>query len=112
MIILDKVKNFFTQFWGYLVLILGGAVAILLYALNVKNKELEAAQTRIALAGTQKDADLIEADIKQRLANEQLAEKDRAALQQSLDLLEKKRQTLTDPRTTDTDKADYWNNQK
>ncbi len=109
---MDKIKAFFSGIWFYLVLIVGGAVAVLLYMLNLKNKELEAAQAKIALAQTQKDADLIEVDIKQRLANEQLADKDRAALQQSLDLLNQKRQSLSDTRTNDDQaKADYWNKQ-
>lgn len=109
---LVQIKAFFVKFWEYLAFALAAAVAILLYALNLRNKELEAAQDRIALAKTQKDADLIEADLKQRLAQEDLAQKDRDALQQSLDLLNQKRQSLSDPRTTDDQKADYWNNQK
>lgn len=111
MVLLDKVKSFFSSGWEWVVLAIGGTIAVLLYLLNLKNKELEAAQAKIALAQTQKDADLIEVDIKQRLATEQLADKDRAALQQSLDLLQQKRQSLTDTRTTDQDKADYWNKQ-
>ena len=109
---MDKIKEFFAGIWFYVILIVGGAIAILLYMLNLKNKELESAQAKIALAQTQKDADLIESDIKQRLATEQLADKDRAALQQSLDLLNQKRQSLTDTRTnSDQDKADHWNKQ-
>ena len=109
---LDNIKTFFEGIWFYIVFVVGAVIAILLYALNLKNKELESAQAKIALVQTQKDADLIESDVKQRLANEQLADKDRAALQQSLDLLNQKRQSLTDTRTnSDQDKADHWNKQ-
>lgn len=108
---MNKIKDILSNIWAYIVLIGGGAIAILLYILNVRNKELEAAQAKIAVANTQKDAELIEADINQRLANEDLADKDRAALQKSLDLLNQKRQTLSDPRTTDQAKEDYWDKQ-
>jgi hypothetical protein len=110
--IMNKIKLFLKNIWTYLILSGTVIIGILLWLLNIKNKELEAAKAQIQLVQTQKDADLIETDINKRLAEEQLSNTQRAGLQQSLKLLEEKRNTLTDPRTTNQAKADYWDNQK
>jgi hypothetical protein len=108
---MDKIKSVISTGWGWLVLILGGVIAVLLYALNIRNKELDAQSEKIAMAKNQKEVDSLEADIKTKLADVGTDEKTRQGLQQSLDVLEKKRQDLnaTDPRATDQEKADYWN---
>lgn len=109
---MDNVKAFFTAIWGYVVLIGLAAIGVLAWLLKVKNDQLEAHNANIALAQTQKDADVIETQIKVQMDDVNTSEKDKASLRQSLDLLEQKRQSLNDPRTTDQEKIDYWNNNK
>lgn len=106
---MNKIKEFFANIWGYIVLIGGGIIAILLYMLNLKNKKLEAAKAEIALATTQKDADVIEAQIKEKMAQRADNKKEMAVLEKSLDLLEQRRQNLKDERKNDQEKEDYWN---
>ncbi len=100
--------NKLKEIWSYIVLALGAVVAILLYALNLKNKKLEAAKAKIALANTQKEADLIEADIKADMARRDVTKKEMAALEKGLDLLEEKRKALKTDKT-DQEILDHWN---
>ena len=107
---MNKIKEGLASLWGYLVLIGGAVVAILLYVLNLKNKELDAAKAKIALANTQKEADAIEAEIRQKMAEKELTKRDQEALQKSLDLLAEKRQNLKEEgNLTDSQVEDYWN---
>ena len=107
---MEKIKQAFSSVWGYVVLIGGGAIALLLYFLNLKNKELDAAKAKIALVNTQKEADAIEASIKQDMAQKELNKKDLEGLQKALDILEEKRQSIPKEGTlTDSQVEDYWN---
>ena len=107
---MEKIKQSFSSVWGYVVLIGGGAIALLLYFLNLKNKELDAAKAKIALVNTQKEADAIEASIKQDMAQKELNKKDLEGLQKALDILEEKRQSIPkEGNLTDSQVEDYWN---
>ena len=107
---MDKIKEGLASLWAYIVLGLGAILAIVLYILNLKNKELEAAKAKIALVQTQKQADAIETEIKQQMAEKDLNQKQMDGLQQSLDLLEQKRQTLKqEGDLTDKQVEDFWN---
>ena len=109
---MNKLTQFFSNLKTWLVILGTGTIAVLAYVLNLKNKELEANKSKIDLLQDQKEADALESQINQRLAEEQLNEKGRQGLQQSLDLLNQKRDSLKDPRTTDKDKEEYWNGKK
>lgn len=107
---MDKIKAGLASVWGYIVLIGGAAIGILLYILNLKSKELDAAKAKIALANTQKEADAIEAEIKGKMAEKELTKREAADLQKSLDLLEEKRQSIKkEGDLTDSQVEDYWN---
>lgn len=107
---MNKIKEGLSSIWGYIVLIGGGAVAVLLYFLNLKNKELDAAKAKIALVNTQKEADAIEASIKQDMAQRDLNKKDLDGLTKALDILEQKRQSIpNEGNLTDSQVEDYWN---
>ena len=103
-----KKMNKLKQIWGYIVLVLGAAVGILLYALNLKNKKLEAAKARLALANTQKEVDLIESDIRRDMENREITKTELAGLQKSLDLIEEKSQAIK-ANKTDQEILDHWN---
>lgn len=106
---MNSIKNFFSKSWGYVILFMSAIIGILYFVLNIKNKELEGAKAKIALASTQKQADLIESEIKEKLDQKDLNKRDMEGLQKSLELLEEKRKTLKDDRINDQEKADYWN---
>lgn len=104
----EAVKNFFSAIGGYIVLALGAIVGILVYAFIRKNEQLQSAQAKLALANTQKEVDLIEVEIKQKMAQRDVTKKELQGLQQSLDLIAEKRKNLSDTKT-DSQIEDYWN---
>jgi len=109
-IIMDKIKEGLASVWGYVVLIGGAVLGIVLYILNLKSKELEAAKAKIALATTQKQADALESEIKQKMAEKEVTKKESADLQKALDLLAQKRQDIKqEGNLTDSQAEDYWN---
>lgn len=106
---MNKIKQSLANVWGYIVLIGAAAVGILLYALNLKSKELDAARAKIDLAKTQKEADAIEAEIRQKMSEKELTKQESADLQKSLDLLSQKRQSLKEEgNLSDSQVENYW----
>ena len=110
---MDKIKeafkNFFSAIGGYIVLALGAVVGVLVYAFIRKNEQLQSAQAKLALANTQKEVDLIEVEIKQKMANREATAKELQGLQQALDSVAEKRKNLADDKKTDSEIEDYWN---
>ena len=110
---MNKLKEGLASVWGYIVLIGGAAIGILLYVLNLKSKQLDAAKAKIALANTQKEADAIEAEINKRLAEKELTKREQEDLNKALDLLAKKRQSIKqEGNFTDSQVEDYWSGKK
>lgn len=107
---MNKLKEGLASVWGYIVLIGGAAIGILLYVLNLKSKQLDAAKAKIALANTQKEADAIEAEINKKLAEKELTKREQEDLNKALDLLAEKRQSIKqEGNLTDSQVEDYWN---
>jgi hypothetical protein len=107
---MNKLKEGLASVWGYITLIVGAAIGALFYILNLKSKELGAAKAKIALANTQKEADVIEAEINQKLAEKELTKREQEDLNKALDLLTEKRQNLKqEGNFTDSQVEDYWN---
>ncbi len=108
---LDKIKAFLSGIWKYIIGGLGLTVGILLYFLNLKHKEVAALKAEIDLVDTQRKADILEVQIKQKLEDNSLLQKEVDEYQKSLVLLQNKRDQLTDSSDTRTDKEkeDYWN---
>jgi len=107
---MSKIKMVLSGIWQYLVLILGAILGIVLYVLNLKNKELDAAKAKIALANTQKEADALESEIKTKITEQDLNKKELEGLQKALDLLDKKRESIKDEGNIKDEKVeDYWN---
>lgn len=110
---MNKLKEGLASVWGYIVLICGAAIGILLYILNLKSKQLDAAKAKIALANTQKEADAIEAEINKRLAEKELTKREQEDLNKALDLLAEKRQSIKqEGNLTDSQVEDYWSGKK
>ena len=101
----DKIKTFFSNTWAILVAVLGAAVGILFYYLNLKNKEVAAIRAKLDLVETQKQADLLETHIKGLLADNDLFQKEIDEHNKTLDKLQEMRKNLPD----DHDPSEYWN---
>lgn len=104
----EAIKNFFSAVGGYIVLALGAVVGILVYAFIRKSEELNSAKAKLALAETHKEVDLIEAEIKQKQQNRDLAKHEQEGLDKALTLIEQKRQNIKEAKT-DQEIEDYWN---
>jgi hypothetical protein len=97
--------------WAKVVAVLGAAVGLLLYFLSLKNKQANALKAQIDLVDTQKKADLIEVDIKQKLDAEKMLKKEVADHEQALVQLEEKRKEIAQQQDNKSPKEieDYWN---
>ena len=105
---MEKIKSFFSTVGGYIVAALGVVVAVLGYLYVRKQEENQALQARLMLANTQKDVDIIEAQIKETAAARELSKKEQAALDSDLALVEQKRAAITASKT-DQQIEEYWN---
>lgn len=105
---MNKIKEFLRDIWGWVILVGGIVIAVLTFFVNKKNEEIEALKTKISIAKTQKDADLLEVQIKEKLNRLVDSDKEKQELQKTLDLLEQKRHSLKDDRT-EQEKLEYWN---
>lgn len=111
---MNKIKEFFTNVYVIVAAILVGAVGILLYYLNGKNKEINALHAAVDLADTQKKADLLETDIKTKLDNQNLLQKEVDGLNQGLLKLDEQRKNIAgqEQNKTPDEAQDYWNKDK
>lgn len=103
----------FKDFWFWLIAGLGGLCAFLWYFLSRKNLEVNSLKTKINFIETQKQADLLEVEIRHRQQEKSNSEKERLELQRALEDLKLKRldikqqaEKLKNPK----DVADYWEN--
>ena len=108
---LSKIKEFFKSLWGIIVLVGGVTVGILLYLLQRKQREVNTLKAKIDLAKTQKEADLIEVEIKKKLDNVNLLDKEVKELNKALDDLETKRKDIasSEKNKTPDEIEDFWN---
>lgn len=104
---MNKLKQFWTGIGAALV----GLAALLAYLLTRKGEQVNAIKTKVALATTEKQSDLVEAEINQLKNNKDLNQKVAKALDLALTQLDKQRVAIKDTQVTITDpKAvkDYW----
>ena len=108
---MDKIKDFFKSLWGIIVLVGGAAIGILLYLLQRKQREVNSLKAKIDLAKTQKEADLIEVEIKKKLDNVNILNKEQKELEKTLVELDAKRKEIAsqEKNKTDQDIEDFWN---
>lgn len=108
---IEKIKNFFTGLGGLIIVVLSGAVAVLVYLLSNKRKETNALKAKIDLVETQKQADLIEVEIKDRMANKDALAHEIVQLNNHLESLDQKRKVIAENETNKSDKdvEDFWN---
>lgn len=110
---MEKIKSFFSSVVGIIVVILTGAVAILAYILSNKRKEVNALKAQADLASTQKEADLVEVQIKERMQSKDALTKEVTELQKGLDTLEEKRKQIaeTEKNKNPDQVEDFWSKQ-
>lgn len=107
---IQKIKNFFSGLTGIIMLLLTGTVGVLAYILSNKRKQINALSAKIDLVETQKQADLIEVEIKERMANKDALSHEIKDLKTALDDLDAKREQLAakEQNKTDLEIEDFW----
>jgi len=105
---MEKIKNALKWLGENLVLVLVGALGLLLYYLNLKNKTINALKAEIDLTKTQKEADALEVQIKAKLETSGLLKKEVDELNKALVQLEEKRASLPEGPRDPNDVEDYW----
>jgi septal ring factor EnvC (AmiA/AmiB activator) len=105
---METIKNIWTKISVVLVTFVG----LFWVLLRRKNKETEQLKMQIETTHTQRKADLLESEVKQKLSEVSMSERELKETQAALIKLEerrkeieKKQQTLTDPKEIEK----YWN---
>jgi len=90
---------------------MGVVIGLLLYFLQLKNKQVNALKARIDLLATEKEADLLEVEIKKSLENKNLLAKEIQELNKSLEIVAAKREQIkADAKNLNPNQIeDYWN---
>lgn len=109
---MEKIKTFLSSLVGTLILVLSAAVGILLWMLSNKRKEVLELKAQIDLAQTQREVDLVEVQIKERLQNKNLLAKEIKELENALDQVENRRKEIFNKESNKTSDEieNYWRN--
>lgn len=109
---LEKVKAFFRNISGIIILVITTILGIAAYLFSNRRKETSALKAQVALAKTQKEVDLIEVQIKERMDKKDILSKEVKELQDGLILIEEKRKQLVDSQKNKNpeDVENFWRN--
>lgn len=103
--VIQKLKDLWSSAWVKLAALVALVVGFLALLLQGKDEEIAALKAQVELAKTQKEADLIDSQIRQRLLTADDAAHKVKELNKALEDLQKKRQTLPEGNP-----EDYWKN--
>lgn len=102
---LDKLKALWSNGWTKLVALAALLMGFVVLLIKGKDRELAELKAQIELAKTQKEADLIDSQIRQRLLTSEDTEAKIKSLNEALEQIKEKRKTLPDEKP-----EDYWKN--
>jgi len=106
---MGKLKEFF----GYVLALIVGLFGICVYVLSRRGEAIEELKTTVALAKTNKEADVLEAQVKDLRTNKNNLAKENEELDKVLKELDTRRVEMKEEATKLTnpqDIADYWAN--
>lgn len=108
---MEKVKAFFSGTWAKVVAVMAAIIGFLVYWINLKNKQANSLKAKIAIAGTQKEADMIEVEINQLKEKDKILKKELDDLDKvEVTLLEKRKEIdLREGKRTPDEIEEYWN---
>ena len=109
---IQKIKELFSNIAAIVVALLVGLGALLVYTLGSRKKEVDSLKAQLDLIDTQRKADLLEAQIKERMANKDVLDYETKELQKSLDQLQIKREEIAQKeKNKNSDEVeDFWRN--
>lgn len=100
--------EFLKDIWAKIVIILMGALGVVLYLLNLKDKKLKAYKAKIRLADTKEKVYAIEEEIKEEVKLREQNSQQILDLTDNLQKLEQKKKQIADKEGRDVE--EYWNN--
>lgn len=105
---MDKVKKFF----GWIVAGLLAVIGVLVYYITLKNKTINSLRAKIALVKTEREADMLEAEIIQIKKEKATTKKEVDEISKTLVELNERRKEIREGVKNNTPKEnlDYWNN--
>lgn len=111
---MGKLKQKIKDVFGYIVVGLGAIVGILVYLYKGKQKDINALKAQIDLAETQKQADLVEVQIKEKQVSGDLLKKEVQELEKASEKLADKRKEIaaTEASKSEQEALDSWNDKK
>ena len=97
--------------WGWIIAAVGGTIGFLLYFLTLKNKQINKLKAKVELTETEKEADLLETEIKETRSAKKMLKKEEIEIDKILISLDEKRKTITKEIKNKSDKEieEYWN---
>lgn len=102
------------KYWAVLIGGVGAVIGFLLFFLQKKNKEVEALNAKVDMAKTEKEADVLEAQVKDLRSDKDNLAKHNEELDKTIQKVQEKReQVATDAKNLKDPKAiaNYWNHQ-
>lgn len=105
--------NKLKQWWGYIAAGLTAAASLALYIFMRRGDKVNELKAKVVLAGTEKQADVLETEIKHLKENKDNLKHENKELDKALGQLEEKRKEIADNAKdlkNPKDVADYWNN--
>jgi uncharacterized membrane protein YqiK len=103
--------NFIKKYWLEFVAGASAFIGLLLYFVKKQNKTINEIKLKSELASTEKEVDLVEAEIRQKMENNQNLKKTQQELDKALEDLTGKRKTVVENAKQlkhPQDVADYW----
>lgn len=104
---MKSLKTFLSSVWLKLAAVAAIVYGVMAIILAKKNKQIEELTAKIDLADTQKKADVLESQIKEKRKEAELAQRDIDALDEALVVLEEKRKSLKEDSAL-VNPEDYW----
>lgn len=102
------------EYWFAVVVLFAGVISVISYFLSKNRSKVNELSAKVDLVQTQKEADLLEVEIKDHLYNVADNTKAIEELQSTLDNLDIRRKELKNREThlTDSEVEDFWNNKQ
>lgn len=99
------------KYWDFIIGGLGAVIGLLWYFLTLKNREARKYKTAVEMANTQREADLVEIEIKQLKGEKKLTKTEIKKLDEQLKNLSKKRENINEKvkNMTSEEIIEFWN---
>jgi hypothetical protein len=108
---MEQIKDWFSGVWAKVAAAATILFGIMWYIINLRGKKVNELQAKLDLADTHKKVDLIEVEIKAKLEDNKVLDKERQEYDNMLKALEDKRNNIPKDQSGKTPQQaeEYWN---